>query len=851
MPKTKRQIEPAMFDVRPVTETGDLDVQKIKNLRKVVKIERKKPSIAFRREGPANNLFYDVKSPSVAAVDNSYLEKSWEKEVKKKNKYQVPVAAEFTDNVQNVRVEFGKKEDFSKEYQENYSPQFFPETEIAIQEKKDDLTRDPFGQIDYFSKFEEKLPKSQERKREDKKIRRFLNDSCFSPTFGQSLSFGNKFFSFAVASTIILLIFFSLNIFSRGIKVKGLALADSQKAYANLVQAKSAIEQHDFQGASSDFQAAYTEFNDISQELNGFGQIIIETSKYLPFLSKLSSGSHLAEAGKDIAQVGVKVADISQILNQVKNPLAGDNANQISFLKIFQDTDKNLKEASLLLADTEKQLEEVNVDDLPKEYREKLVEMKNKLPQVNSAMQGFLADSAVFTDILGGNGPRKYLILFQNNQEMRATGGFIGTYAIVDIFNGHIRKFFVDGIFNPDGQFNDRIVPPAPIQKISANWSLHDSNWFPDFPVSAEKSILFYEKTGGPTVDGVITITPVVLQKLLAITGPIEMPEYDVTIDKDNFMEKIQYEVEVNYDKELNQPKKILADLTPKILDKLFNAQNLSDMAKTMAILTESLDEKHILIYSRNYDIQKVLSQRSWSGEILDTQRDYLSVINTNINGYKTDGVIEEKISHTSEIQTDGSIVNTVTITRHHMGGDTPMEWWNKVNADYMRVYVPKGSQLISVSGQTREVNSPPLDYDKLGYKRDPQVRMEEDSMTVDENSGTQVYDDANKTVFANWVYVSPKETAQVTYSYLLPFKLETNLTSQSVATYSLLAQKQSGSLGSQFTSQIIYPKIYSILWKYPENNITEISNLSEDKHGIMVNSDLKTDKFVGVAFRR
>ncbi|HBR71803.1 MAG TPA: hypothetical protein DEA27_03310, partial [Candidatus Moranbacteria bacterium] len=32
---------------------------------------------------------------------------------------------------------------------------------------------------------------------------------------------------------------------------------------------------------------------------------------------------------------------------------------------------------------------------------------------------------------------------------MRATGGFIGTYGLLDISNGHVRDFFIDGIFNP------------------------------------------------------------------------------------------------------------------------------------------------------------------------------------------------------------------------------------------------------------------------------------------------------------------------------------------------------------------------------------------------------------------
>lgn len=227
--------------------------------------------------------------------------------------------------------------------------------------------------------------------------------------------------------------------------------------------------------------------------------------------------------------------------------------------------------------------------------------------------------------------------------------------------------------------------------------------------------------------------------------------------------------------------------------------------------------------------------------EILKTQKDYVSVINTNINGFKTDGVISEKIEHQSEIQPDGTIVDTLAITRHHNGGQTNFAWWDKVNADYMRVYVPKGSELLSAEGQTREFNSPPLDYNALGFKRDPLVQMEEDSIKIDEASGTRIYEDADKTVFANWAYVSPQETVTVKYKYLLPFKIEINGENKPADAYSLLAQKQSGSVGSEFIFNISYPQKYNVLWKYPDE-------LKQDGNNLKIETDLKTDKFIGMA---
>jgi len=647
------------------------------------------------------------------------------------------------------------------------------------------------------------------------------------------------------------LLIFGIGFIKKGLEIKQAVLGTSQTAYANLVQAKENIMENNFQDSSFQFSEAYDNFDNISKELSSLGSIFVDGSRFLPYVSKLSSGKYLAEAGKNISRIGILSGEVMKVLEQIKNPLENTSGNEdsVSFLKIFQDSNKNSQEILSLLEDTEKDLDKVNADDIPEDKRAQFVELKNKLPQIKTFVKGFLGNSQIFTDILGGNGPRKYLFLFQNNQEMRAPGGFIGSYGVLDIFNGRINKFFIDGIFNPDGQLREKVVPPVPIQKISAAWSLHDSNWFPDFPVSAEKAIWFYEKTGGPTVDGIITMTPDVMEKLLEASGPIDMPEYGVTINKDNFLEEVQNEVEVDYDKELNQPKKILADLAPKILDTIFNSKKVSSVVKTLDILMESLNEKQILLYSKNYEIEKKISEENWSGEVLSADKDYLSVINSNINGFKTDGVIDETIEHKAEIKDDGSVVDSVIITRKHNGGDAKYEWLNKVNANYMRVYVPKGSRLLSTEGQTREFNSPPLDYKALNFKRDPQVEAEEESIKIDEESGTKIYEDANKTVFANWVYVSPKEEAVIRYTYLLPFKISMNESDKPADTYSLLAQKQSGSPGSKFISNIIYPQNYNLIWRYPENLIAENSADSGGTNKLKVETSLEKDKFIGAVF--
>lgn len=814
-----------MFDVRPVDGEGNLDYGKINKVERSTILKNKN----VRKVEPAHHgRVYDIKLPDPKDLEVQRFQKYLGEE-RERNKFERILERE------NLPISYDSSDDYSLNYFENKKeeeaplpaiPEFYPEEEL-----REDPLEESFIE-------EEEIVKKTVRKKDGFSLAKVF--SFYAPE-----SFRSKRLSFAFSGLglVLFLVIFGISFFHKAINLKSLALNDGKLAYVNLAQAKEEIMAKDFSGSSLKFNDAYDQFDSLSKEFNSFGGLTAQVARFIPYLSKFSSGKYLVDAGKDISKSGVLAGELFQVLDGVKNPIGQEQS--VSFLDIFQKSHEKLQEISGLLDNADKNLAKVNIDDIPTDQKDKVVAFKNDLPKIKETINGFLDNSQVFTDFLGGNGPRKYLFLFQNNQEMRATGGFIGTYGIMDIFNGRIKKFFVDGIFNPDGQLKEKVVPPAPIQKISAAWSLHDSNWFPDFPKSAEKAAWFYGKTGGPTVDGVIAMTPTVMQKLLEITGPIEMPEYGVTVDKDNFIEKIQYEVEDNYDKSLNQPKKILADLAPELLDRIFNLKDFSKISQVVNVLAQSLNEKHILIYSRNYDIEQKLSQSGWSGEILNNSKDYLSVINTNINGYKTDGVIDEKIEHSAEIQSDGSVVDTLMITRHHNGGNKEFDWWNKVNADYMRVYVPKGSTLISAEGQTREFNSPPLDYNALGFKKDPQVQMEEESMKIDENSGTRIYEDSGKTVFANWVYVSPQETVVVKYKYLLPFKIMEGKNSDS---YSMLVQKQSGSQGSGFSEKITFPKSMKSAWDYPG----DMEHKQEgDMNFISQNTDLKMDRFFGVAFSK
>jgi len=636
---------------------------------------------------------------------------------------------------------------------------------------------------------------------------------------------------------ILVLCFFA---FYFGKKEKENILIQSEEGFELLSVAMEDLKNKNYASSLLHFNGAARSFAGAEGGLVLWAGTVAEYLRYIPSLSQLASGKYAIEAGKHFSLAGVPLAEIAYSTSLSHDAYA--QGEKVSLLDILSRIKTPLNKARIELEKGNLALNKVRFQDIPEEKREKFLAVKTSLPTILQLLSGFETHEVLVHELLGGNGPRKYLFLLQNNHEMRATGGFIGSYALLDVNDGVVRRFFVDGIFNPDGQLKENVIPPKPIQKISAAWSLHDSNWFPDFPTSAEKAMYFYEKTGGPTVDGVITLTPTVMQKLLAVTGPIALEEYGLTVDSENFIPVIQEQVEVKYDREENQPKKILADLSVILIERVFASQDKETLYKIGQALIEGLNEKQILLYMRHKETEALIEEAGWSGKIYDTKKDYLSVIHSNINGYKTDGVIDEAIKHKAEIKEDGSVIDTVTITRTHNGGNTPYEWWNKVNADYLRVYVPKGSQLLSAKGTTWEFPEESLDYARLGFKPDDTVEKEEKDMTIDQKSGTRISVDAGKTVFGGWVYVSPQESVTVEYQYRLPFRVNVDEKNESADAYSILFQKQAGSKGSKLTSSLSFPKNWKVIWQTGPNLVTYERELK-------LETDLRTDAFLGAVF--
>ncbi len=622
--------------------------------------------------------------------------------------------------------------------------------------------------------------------------------------------------------------------------IKGQVLGESMAGLAALKNASEFSQDYDFTKAEQEFEKAYLSFSLAKKYLDGLDAFSQEIVKLAP---EGKIAENLLIIGQLSSQMG---QDFTTLIDNFSN--LNKQNNLMAKISLAEETLKHIEPNFLELSQRIKNLDTTTLEKyLDENTLQKIILFQGALPAIEENFNKIKTLINFLADFLGNDKTKSYLFVFQNNNELRATGGFMGSFALVEIHKGIITKLEVPGggFYDLKAANQTLVEAPKPFQLFSPNWSIWNANWFPDWPSSAQKISWFYEKSlAGITTDGVVALTPNVLSDLLKITGPIAMPEYQKTITADNLIVELQKAVELEYDKEENKPKKIIGNLLPKILEKIFQTDSKTAIP-LISTLFKNANEKNILVWFNEAEMQNTINKFSWTGEIKNSPQDFLMVVHTNASGGKTDLVIKNKISHQVTINEQGKIIDTVNLTRTHQGNINDI-FEKETNVDYVRFYVPENSKLIEAKGfdvipanlfKTADANTK-KDSDLLALEKNP---------TLDESSNTRITDEFNKTVFGNWLIVKPGEEKTVTISYELPFQLALNQKQnwwQKVAValtgknktlenigYSLLIQKQAGVKEVDFSSQIVLPSNLKIINSSGKNALS--NNLYQDNLNI------------------
>lgn len=437
----------------------------------------------------------------------------------------------------------------------------------------------------------------------------------------------------------------------------------------------------------------------------------------------------------------------------------------------------------------QKEVSQIDAERYPTQFKGIPVrdDIKNGQQLIAQAADLLVNGKPVIEDapyLLGMDSPRTYFVMFQNDKELRPTGGFMTAYAIVTVDKAKFQPTLSDDIYNLDAKYKPTTPAPGPIIKyikgpyiLSQNLRLRDMNWSPDFSVSMQQVNTALQTVGVNKIDGIIAVDTRVLDNLLGVIGPIGVPgfgNFSTQIDPQCNCSQVIHALEAYADVEgpivwdpvsgkiVYEPanaanrKKIIGPLMNSILANAMG-QPKGKLGALFSAAFNSIINKDVLFYMLDAKIEKDVADFGMGGTIKDYSGDYLHINDANLGGRKSNLYATESVDQNIKVAGDGTATNTLTIT--YTNPQSQDGWLNSVLPTWVRVYVPKGSTLISSNG--------------LEAKQDP-------------------YEDLGKTVFAGYFQLRPQGVAKVTFEYKLPIKFR--------GQYKLLIQKQPGTNPYHYT---------------------------------------------------
>lgn len=385
------------------------------------------------------------------------------------------------------------------------------------------------------------------------------------------------------------------------------------------------------------------------------------------------------------------------------------------------------------------------------------------LKDVNDFLSQASLLAHIAPSVVAQDGEKTYLILFQNNMELRPAGGFIGSFALLTFANGVAKPLEIYDVYSADGQIKGYVKPPHAIESYlgEASWTLRDSNWDPSFPSSARSAEWFLEKAMDRTVDGVVAVNLSLLGSLVQTLGPLPVAEYDDVLTSENFYTTVQTQVEDAFFPGSQKKKSYLSAVYASIRERVSDLST-QELTQVLLSLQGSLASREIQFYLPDPESHNVMAVLGWTGEIEKPQCEgacqvlFVGNVEANVGVNKVNASVTRSAALTVTLA-DLKLKNNITYT-----------FTNASRSDSYDVY---DRMLINEGAR-------PVD-----------VRVDDESIDFD-----VVAQDGYQEVGA-YLSVPPGESVSLTYVWEEPW--------QSVRELSLFWRKQSGVLGHPIEVQV------------------------------------------------
>lgn len=338
-------------------------------------------------------------------------------------------------------------------------------------------------------------------------------------------------------------------------------------------------------------------------------------------------------------------------------------------------------------------------------------EMRSAIAFLRPLLGVYDSAADLIPEMLGYGGERRYLVLAENPAELRPSGGYTGTYGVVTFRNGNLAEQQFRDIYLLDFPQAPYIQPPEALVEhlLGANqgWKLADANWSPDWPTSAQAALRLYSNESGDTkIDGVIALTTYAVDKILEVTGPVDVPGYDTSVAAGS----VTLTALAHTRGEGNDPsrKAFLDALASAVLDRV-QALPPEQIQPMVDAFQDVAAQRLIMVWSANPGVESLLAAGPIGGVLRQADGDFLAVSEANVAPTsKLNLVIQRSTRLAVSIAADGSAQDQLDLAWQNDAAK-PGEPYASLRSysvsqegnygAYVRVLVPNGSRVLDATG--------------------------------------------------------------------------------------------------------------------------------------------------------
>ncbi len=506
------------------------------------------------------------------------------------------------------------------------------------------------------------------------------------------------------------------------------------------------------------------------------------------YISDATHGANAASYGLEAGQVAVKALEpYADLLGLDGKAKAGNGTTEDRISKLVETLDKitpQIDAISKKMDKVETEVAYIDPNRYPvsfggKQIRGNIIEAKELVALASQFLKEAKPLAKDMPALLGADKEAKYMVIFQNDKELRPTGGFITAYAVFNINKGKISLDKSDDIYKLDDTITKKVSPPEPISKYLNvfQWRLRDANFSPDYGSSAKTFLDIYNSsTSKKDVKGVIAMDTQGLVGLMDVLGPVNIYGTNFTTQKVPACDcpMVVYELL----KQAGQPRNYWTDNRKDMIGVLLQAimkKALDAPSEVNGPLFQQglklANEKHILFFLTDENDQKGVESLGFAGKIKTSDGDYLHINDANLGGAKSNLYITQAVKQDVKITDSGADeILTIDYKYPRQGDNCSLERKEGlclagIYRDYLRIYLPKGSKVNEVRGF--------------------------------ETAKPEIYEDLGHTVVAGFFTVVPQGLAKIQVKYSVPGDFRKQ------GIYTSLIQKQPGTAGNPYTVMV------------------------------------------------